>query len=427
MQLSTLLLFVVLLFPATSYATDTLTVRQCRDLAVQNSPLQARKLYAESINILQGSNLRSNSLPRLTLGAQASWQSDVFGLPIESPLFKIPAVPKDQYKVSADVAQRIWDGGSDRYVRQQRNLENELVAAQVDVDVYALREVVTDLYFKALLLQESEALLLGSKTDLENRLRQAEAQITEGVALRTSADQIRIQILKTEQQLVAARADKEVLLHMLAKWVGQAVTPAPLSADAVEKTVGSSMSVNPTARPEYQLFTLQKRSFQLGKDALHLRQQPRVEAFAQGGMGRPNPFNFFETGFQPFVLLGLRAAWTPLDWGNRRRDAQVFDWQMKNVDAQQLAFNQRLEVTTLKERSDLIKMQAELVQDDAIIRLQTDIVARADAQVKNGVMTMTDYLTQIEVLTQARLLKITHQVQAVQAGEMLVAKTEGSK
>ncbi len=415
------------LLPICSYASDTLTVQQCRDLAVQNSPLQAKKLYAESISALQINNLRSNDLPRIAIGAQASWQSDVFGIPIESPFFQIPTVPKDQYKVTADVSQRIWDGGSNRYLRQQRTLESELAAAQVDVEAFALREVVTDLYFKALLLRESEAILLASIADLQNRLKQAEAAVTEGVALRTSADQIKIQILKSKQQLDGVYTDQQTIRELLAKWVGRPVVPAPMATDSVSLTKYPPNYlglVHNRLRPEYQLFTLQQRSFQLGKNTLALRNQPRIEAFAQGGIGRPNPFNFFETGFQPFVLLGLRAAWTPFDWGNRPRDAQVFDLQMKNVDAQQEAFEQRLDAMGLKDAADIIKWRDAVTRDDAIIRLQEDIIQRADAQVKNGVMTMTDYLTQIDLLTQAKLLRATHAINAAQVWEMLVARTK---
>lgn len=96
------------------------------------------------------------------------------------------------------MSQRIIDGGANRYLRQQRSLDSELAAAQVEVEVFRLREVVTDLYFKALLLQESEAILSAGKTDLQSRLKQAEALVAEGVALRTSADQVKIQILKME-------------------------------------------------------------------------------------------------------------------------------------------------------------------------------------------------------------------------------------
>ncbi|MBK7936087.1 MAG: TolC family protein [Lewinellaceae bacterium] len=122
-------------------------------------------------------------------------------------------------------------------------------------------------------------------------------------------------------------------------------------------------------------------------------------------------------------MIGLRASWTPFDWGNRRRDAQVFDLQAKNVEAQRLAFEQRLEANTIRDFWDLnVKYKEQLDQDDAIITLQEDIVRRAEAQVKNGVMTDTDYLTQINLLTQSRLTRKTHEVQAAQAREMLIAK-----
>ncbi len=406
--------------PVWGWSNDTLNVQQCRILALQNSPLQQKKLYAESVYALQTRNIQSNSLPRIQVGAQATWQSDVFGLPINSPLFEIPIVPKDQYKLSVDAAQRIWDGGSDRYLRRQRELERELAAAQVDVDVFQLREIVTDLYFKALLLQESQVILNSSKEDLNNRLKQAEAAITEGVALRTSADQIKIQILKTEQQVIGIQSDMSALKAIIAKWIGREKADFELVAPALDNT-----PLQAEKRPEYQLFEVQQRSFQIQKDRLHLLKQPRIEAFAQGGLGRPNPFNFFETDFEPFLLLGLRASWTPFDWGNQRRDAEVLTVQMKNIDAQRLAFQQRLEANSLKDDWDLnVKYKQQLDIDDAMVRLQEDIIRRAEAQVQNGVMTMTDYLSQINLLTQTRLNQKTHELQMVQAREMQVARGE---
>ncbi|GAB4497269.1 MAG: TolC family protein [Saprospiraceae bacterium] len=393
-------------------------MQQCRELAVQNSPLQQKKLYAESISALQIRNLQSNSLPRINFGAQASWQTDVVEFPGDSPLFQVPEIPKDQYRLSLDVAQRIWDGGSDRFTRRQRELESEIAAAQADVDVFQLREVVTDLYFKTLLLQESEAILKLSKTDLEARLKQAEAAVAEGAALRTTADQVKIQILKTEQQITAVQVDRQALMEILAKWIGRENTDFQLIAPN-----SSEIPLQPEKRPEYRLFALQQSVYQLQKDRLNLQLQPRIEAFAQAGFGQPNPLNFFETGFEPFAIIGLRASWTPINWGNRRRDAQVFDLQMKSVEAQRQAFEQKLEASNVKEFWDLnVKYREQLKQDEAIVALQEDIVRRADAQVKNGVMTATDYLTQMNLLTQARLNQKSHELQLAQAREMLVAK-----
>ena len=399
-------------------AADTLSVAQCRQLAEQNSPLQQKKALAENIAALQTRNLQSNNLPRISVGAQATWQSDVFGFPVESPLFNVPKVPKDQYKLSVDASQRIWDGNSDRFMRRQSDLERELAATQTDVDVFQIRELVTDLYFKILLLQESIAILQASQADLESRLKQAEAGIKEGIALKTTADQVRINILKTEQQLGSTHADQTTLMKILALWIGRERVDFALTMPA--NTV--SVPTGPAERPEYRLFLLQQQNLQLGRDMLRLKSQPRVDAFVQGGVGRPNPFNFFETGFEPFFLVGLRAAWTPIDWGNRSRDAQVLELQAKNIDAQRAAFDLRLEASLVKDREDSGKSKALLQQDDAIIKLQEDIVRRAEAQVREGVMTATDYLTQLNILTQARLTRATHEVQDMQAKEMLNSK-----
>lgn len=398
-------------------ATDSLTVAQCRQLALENSPMQQKKLHASSILALQNRNLQSNLLPRIQAGAQASWQSDVFGLPFNFPGSEIPQVPQDQYKITLEAAQKIWDGGADNYQRRQRSLEKDLATAQADVEVFSIRELVTDLFFKALLLQESEAILDATRSDLLLRLKQTEAAVQEGVALRTAADQIRIQILKIEQQQAAARADREALMAILAEWLGRD------ERSFVLKMAPETTSIQEPARPEYRLFDLQAQTFQTGKEALKVRTLPRFEAFAQGGLGSPNPFNFFETGMEPFLLIGLRAAWTPIDWGNKRREAQIFDYQIKNVEVQRQFFEQRLNASTLKDRQDEQKWQAQLAQDDAIITLQSDIIRRADAQVKNGVMTMTDYLSQLNILTQAQLNRKTHEIQSVQAREMRLAKS----
>ncbi|MCC7504942.1 MAG: TolC family protein [Saprospiraceae bacterium] len=415
---SLLLLLVWLPFAG---ATDSLGIEQVRQLAVQNSPLQQKKLLAESVSALQTRNIRSNNLPRVSVGAQASWQTDVFGLPIESPFFQVPEVPKDQYKLNVDVAQRIWDGNSDQYARRQRNLESQITAAQTDVDVFQVREVVTDLFFKVLLLNESERILEATRSDLNARLQQAKAAVAGGVALRTTADQLQIQIWKTEQQLEAVRADRNTLLDILAAWIGRPQVDFGLQTPALPPVNIAAGSELISTRPEFKLINLQQHAQVLQADALNLRRQPRVEAFVQGGLGSPNPLNFFETDFQPFAIIGLRAAWTPIDWGNTRRERQVLSLQQNLLDAQAQSIRMRLDAQIRRDRGEIAKADAQLRQDDEIIRLQEDIVKRAEAQVQNGVMTATDYLAQINILTQARLTRATHQIQARQAREMLGA------
>lgn len=221
MKYTTIILFNLLFWSIALPAADTLSVDQVRALAEQNSPLQQQKAFAETQAALRLRNIRSNSLPRIQFSGQATYQSDVFGFPNDNPVFQVPVVPKDQYKASVDVSQRIWDGNSDKYLRQQQELERMRTLAQTDVDVFQVREAVTGLFFNVLLLQEKEAILTASLVNLQTRQRQADAAVSGGVALRTAADQVQIQILQTEQQIADARTDQTALKEILAIWMGR--------------------------------------------------------------------------------------------------------------------------------------------------------------------------------------------------------------
>lgn len=412
----------LLLFIAPPLIGQTaLTVAECRETAVKNHPLQQKKDVASSVNALQLDNISKNKLPRISVSGQATYQSDVVTFPFSTPSGPLLEIPKDQYRLSFDVAERLYDGGSDKVLRQQRNLEAELASVQTDVDAFQIREIVTDLFYRTLLIQESAVVLRSALEDLERRLKQAEAAVSEGIALRTTSDQVKVQILKTQQQLAGLEADRQSALELLGKWMRADVSGTSLSADLTPRANLPEGDIS--ARPEMRLFSVQLQQLSVNKDALALKKQPKVELFAQGGFGRPNPFNFFETRLDPFGIAGLRAQWTPFDWGNTKREMRILDLQAQNVGIQQEAFRQRYEAGYLKERRDNDKWLSQLSQDDAIIALQEDIVKRADSQVKNGVMTATDYLAQVNLLTQARLNKKMHEIQAAHARELWVAKT----
>lgn len=396
-----------------SRATDTLSIQQCKARALEQHPAQARKALAASAAALQLRNLESNRLPRVALNAMGSWQSDVFRLPIDNPLFAVPVIPRDQYKATAEVSERIWDGGSDRYLRRQYALDQNISEAQADVEAHQVLELVTELYGGILLLQETAAILEAARADLQRRREQMQALVRQGVALPTAADQAQIQLLQTEQQLSAVLADQTALRNILALWLGRA------DSDFRLRLPDLSQALQPTPpRPEYRLFDLQQQKTDLSREMLILRRMPRIEAFAQGGLGRPNPFNLFETGLQPFAMVGLRAAWTPFQWGNTGRDRQLLELQGRQIDVQKAVFERGLSAARLRDQGAAAKYRSLLANDDAQIALQENIVQRAEAQVQQGVLTAADYLTQLRLLTQARITRTTHLIQAWQAAEL---------
>ncbi|MCC6413027.1 MAG: TolC family protein [Saprospiraceae bacterium] len=416
-------IFFLLLFPLAAHATDTLSVQQCRSLAAQNHPLVTKNALAASMYDLYSDNIDANYLPRISFSGQASWQTDVFKLPFDNPIFPIIDIPKDQYKISADVSQKIWDGGYDKHHRAQREIERDIAMAQTAVDIYAVRETVTDLFFRVLLLQESEQTLNLSLAELDRRFKQTDAQVNEGVALRSAADQLRIQILKTRQQASGIQSDRQALLNILALWIGREDTDFVLKMPKSDPPDLGMAPMAPIVRPEHQLFDLQKQNLQVSADGLNLLLRPRFDAFAQGGFGQPNPLNPFETGFEPYFMIGVRALWTPINWGKQNREREILSLQSRNIDAQRDAFNLRIEAALRKDHFEAQKMMQQSQLDKEIIVLQEDILKRSDAQVQNGVMTTTDYLTQVDLLTNARLNGIFHQLQYEHARQLLLAKT----
>jgi hypothetical protein len=63
----------------------------------------------------------------------------VVTFPFSTPSGPLLEIPKDQYRLAVDVAERLYDGGSDKVLQQQRNLEAELVSVQTDIDAYQIR------------------------------------------------------------------------------------------------------------------------------------------------------------------------------------------------------------------------------------------------------------------------------------------------
>ncbi len=101
-----------------------LTLEECYRQTIATYPLKNDKRLVKDISALKIENLNLNYLPRFDLSAQATYQSDVTMIEIDLPLpnIELPKAPKDQYKVSMDISQVIYDGGA---TKRQKELEEK--------------------------------------------------------------------------------------------------------------------------------------------------------------------------------------------------------------------------------------------------------------------------------------------------------------
>lgn len=414
-QLS-LMLLLLLQLPAFA---QQLTLDQCYEKARQNFPLIKQKGLLVSTRDFTIANARSGYLPQLSIAGQATYQSDVTKVPIEVPGFNIKTLPKDQYKVYAEVNQSFYDGGTIR--RQNAIAEtNALVEDQkIEIELYKIKERINQIYFGVLLLDEQLVQLDLVKKDLASSIQKVESSIRNGVAFKTNADILQAEMLKTDQRAIEIKAGREAYLSMLGIFIGQELD----SNTTLEKPadVQASADANIT-RPEMILYNYQSQLFTAQQQLNNTKILPRFGMFVQGGVGRPG-LNMLDSDFAAYYIGGLRLSWNLSGLYNTKRDKQQMNINLQGVDVQRQVFLFNTKLTLKQQHSDISKLNDLIEVDQQIITLREKIKNTAKAQLDNGVITANDYLRELNAEDQAKQNLSLHQIQLLMTEYNYLATT----
>ncbi|NTW49910.1 MAG: TolC family protein, partial [Chlorobiales bacterium] len=183
-------------------SADTLRLAGCYKEAEKAYPLRDKIELQESITDLKLSNFTAQYLPQLSLTGKATYQSQVLELPFKIPGATTPEFYKDNYQVSLNLDQLIYDGGAIGSQRGIARTQKELEQQSVAVELYKLRDRVNDAFFNVLLLQEQEKSLMSLKEALTSKLDLLRSQVKNGLAVESAADAVDAELKKTEQSLV---------------------------------------------------------------------------------------------------------------------------------------------------------------------------------------------------------------------------------
>lgn len=385
---------------------DSLTLQYCYDQTVKNYPLQTQKKLLYQQNSLKQASLRTTQRPQMFLNASAVYVSDVTSLPIDLPGgLSMPELSKDRYQATLDVNQTLYNGGLTKKQMQAEAQQLKVDQQQIEVQLYQLKGQVNAFYFNTLLLQANEQTLAVLEKNLQNNLKLIKARIKNGVLLPSDSSLIKAEIIKVHQQIEEVEYNRRASLATL----GQ-LMQIKLSLNTYLKVPQSKALPNPTKRPEYQMFELQKQSLVSMEQVVGATNKPRVSAFAQLGYGRPG-LNMLSNDFEGFYQFGVRLNWRIWDWGNRNRDLQQLKIKQAMVQNQQAVFQTNLDIQTQKYAHQIAQLERLIVRDREIIDLRKQIVKSSKAQMKNGVITTTQYLEQLNEATQAEIRMQTHQIQ----------------
>ena len=108
-------------------------------------------------------------------------------------------------------------------------------------------------------------------------------------------------------------------------------------------------------------------------------------------------------------------AWNPWDWGNANRKKEMLSLGQESILTRKRDFEKVISTSLISDYSEIDKMKQLIVKDEEIIELQESIVDQAFSQFTNGVISSTDYVTEINAQTRAKLTLQIHQIQLAKA------------
>ncbi len=194
----------LMLCSISAFAQDstTLTLDKAYRLAQENYPLIRQKNLVRQTASLSIENISKGFLPQLNISGQATYQSEVTSVPVKIPGIDIEEPAKDQYKITAELSQLLYDGGA---TAAQKNVQsvNALVEEQrAEVDLYKVKERINQLYLGVLLLDEQLKQVELVKKDIQLGIKRVEAQVQNGTAFRSNQLTLEAEYLKNDQRTI---------------------------------------------------------------------------------------------------------------------------------------------------------------------------------------------------------------------------------
>ncbi|MFD2784710.1 TolC family protein [Hymenobacter rubripertinctus] len=395
-----------------------LTLAACYAEARQHYPLLRQLALNDEQAAARITRLKTlQQIPQVALNAQASYQTEVTRVPLDLPGVALPAVARDQYRLTLDLSQNLYDGGLTRQQQQQEQLGRATGNRQAEVGLYKVREQVDNLFFGVLLTDETSRLRQGLRTDLLTRRTALAARQRYGTATGQDLARLDAETLGLDQQVCDLARQRAMLLGQLGELLGRLLPPTT----ALE--LPAELPPAPP-RPEWALYQQQRAQLAGQARLLDARLGPRLSAFGQAGYGRPG-LNFFRNDLHAYGLGGLRLSWTLNGYTTRRQDQQLLQLDAEAVAVQQQSFAQSQRVALVAQQSAVDRYRDLLTTDQALITLREKVRATSAVQLANGIIGFADYFADANQLAQAQLNEQLHRLQLLQTQAALLSAQGG--
>ena len=388
------------------------TLEECQQAAEKNYPLIKQYGLIAKTTQLTVKNIQKGWLPQVTASAQATYQSAVTAWPesmqtmYQQMGLNMKGLRKDQYKISVDLQQTIYDGGA---ISSQRNIaqqEGKVQEARTETNLYQVRRRVNERYFSLLLLNEQIQLNEDVKALLQSSEKKLSAMVKGGTAATSDLDNVRAERLSVEQQNENLKQQKLMLQRMLSVFCGLEVNdtqkPAPIQI---------ASSVN--NRPEMRLYNSQLELTEAKEKALDTQLRPKLGLFAQGFYGYPG-LNMFEDmmnrKWSLNGIVGVKLSWNVSALYTHKNDKARLNAQREMIEnaREVFLFNNKLE--EIQQSENISRYQTMMKSDDEIIVLRTNVRKAAESKLAHGIIDVISLLREINNENAAKTQQSIHEI-----------------
>lgn len=397
-------------------ADAQLTLDECQQMASDNYPLLQKYDLVRQTTEYTIKNIQRGYWPQLSLGGQVSYQSEVTDLPdvlshlLSESSLNYKGMAKDQYQIALDLNQVIWDGGHIKARRDLAASDAEVQVAQADVEMYAIRSRVNELFFGILLLDEKIRLNETLQTLLLDNCRMLETRKMHGTAMESDVDVMRAEYLEARQDLTALRSMRKSYRQMLAIFIGKDTA----SVINLQKPAASLPQTFDNRRPELNLYAMQMQQTEAQSHLLNVGLRPKLSLFAQGVYGYPG-YDMFDSMFDHDLklngIVGIRFSWNIGRLYTFKTDKHKLELTRKQIETAREIFLFNNNLQSVRERETVNQYHQMMEEDSDIIRLRTSVRQAAEAKLQHGVIGVNDLLQEITKENRARIDHSLHEME----------------
>ena len=393
-----------------------ISLEECYTLARNNYPLVRQYELTEAMSRYSFENAAMGYVPQISLGGQATLQSDVTEFPeafnnlLALAGVDMKGLSHDQYKVQLDISQTIWDGGYSKAQREAVKAQAEVSRLTLDKDIDALKTRINQMYFGILVMEENIRTSLYMDTLMTANLKIVESAVRNGTALASDTDNIRVELLTLRQQRRQLESAVRTYKDMLAIMIGRRIE----DSEVFEKPEVMLVDTGLNKRTELLLFDARIRELELQKKMLDVAVMPKFAFFAQGWYGKPGLNIFDDMVYNKMSwngIAGITFKWNISGFYTRKNDLRSIDLSQRSVELQRDAFKWNTDLQQTQIQNEIDRMYEMKASDDEIVRLRESVRKVSESKYRNGIITVNDLLRDMMNENKAKVERSRHELE----------------